>query len=160
MNIFVLDRDPRIAAEMHCDKHVVKMVLETAQLLNNALIKASSKYEPFYKQSHKNHPCSLWASQSKENFDWLCNLGLELCREYTHRYTRVHKCENLIKTAQNSIFTSSFPESKMTDHVLCMPDQYKVIGDPVTSYRNYYLGDKASIAKWTKRKQPDWWIKC
>jgi hypothetical protein len=156
MNIFVLDNDVRLAAQYHIDKHCVKMVLETTQLLNNAMIIGSPAYEPVYKQTHKNHPCSIWASESLDNFEWLAELGLALCKEYTLRYSKIHKCQSIIKGFRMQAKDLVLPKIGLTPYRLCMPDQYKV-ESPVESYRNYYRGDKAYIAKWTKRSQPDWW---
>lgn len=154
MNVFVLDADVVKCAQYHLDKHVVKMILETTQLLNNAAITNVSTYSPIYKQTHKNHPASLWASESRENFEWLSNLGLALCEEYTFRYGKIHKCQPYIVSLKN--LHANIPSKGLTKFVLCMPDQYKA-SDPVQSYRNYYKGDKAYIAKWTKRDVPNWW---
>lgn len=84
MNIFYLDSNPTLCAKYHNDKHVVKMILETAQLLCGVHW-VTGKEAP-YKLSHKNHPCSIWVRSSLENYLWLCELGLELCDEYTYRY--------------------------------------------------------------------------
>lgn len=144
------------AAQAHNDKHCVKMILETTQLLNNAMIVGSMGYDPVYRQTHKNHPCSIWATESINNFIWLLNLGDCLCEEYTFRYGKVHKCKSIIDKFFTQTATLTLPKTSMTPHKLCMPDQYKV-NDPIKSYRNYYRAEKAHIAKWTKRQQPDWW---
>lgn len=154
MNIFVLDENVQSAAQAHNDKHCVKMILETTQLLNNVLAAHKPDYEPVYRVTHKNHPCSLWAAESIENFIWLLNLGDCLCTEYTFRYGKVHKCESIIKSF--FLMTPNLPRVDMTPHTLCMPDEYKV-ADPVESYRNYYRGAKSHIAKWTNRSAPVWW---
>lgn len=156
MNIFVLDTDVKLAAQAHVDKHCVKMILETTQLLNNALIVGSPGYNPVYRQTHKNHPCSIWAAESVANFEWLTSLGLALCEEYTYRYSKIHKCQPIIQQFSSLASTLTLPQVGLTPYKLCMPDQYKV-SDPVESYRNYYRGDKAYIAKWSKREQPKWW---
>jgi hypothetical protein len=157
MNIFVLDADVKKAAQYHVDKHCIKMILETTQLLNNALITYDKSYVPVYRQTHKNHPASIWASQSRENFGWLLNLGLALCEEYTYRYSKTHKCQSILSNFYSDASKLSIPNIGLAPFVKCMPDQYKV-DDPVQSYRNYYKGDKAYIAKWTKRNVPDWWF--
>ena len=130
------------------------MVLETTQLLNNALIKNVIDYNPVYKQTHKSHPASIWASESKENFEWLLNLGFALCKEYTFRYEKIHKCQSIIESFYN--YKDNIPSNGLTPFVKCMPDQYKV-DDPVESYRNYYRNDKAYIANWKNRNIPEWW---
>ena len=158
MNIFVLDSNVDLCAQYHVDKHVVKMILETTQLLNNALIKNSPNYIPVYRQTHKNHPCSIWSSQSFENFEWLNNLGLSLCKEYSFRYGKQHKCQLILEQFDLQSWKHFLPKIGMLPFAKCMPDIYKV-DDPIESYRNYYRGDKAYIAKWTKRDVPDWWNK-
>lgn len=153
MNIFVLDLDVDKCAEYHCDKHVVKMILETTQLLNNALIKNDSAYNPVYKQTHKNHPCSIWASENRANFEWLVNLGLALCSEYTLRYNKTHKCQPIIESFKK--MSSRLPAGNLTEFNKCMPDEYKT-NDVVESYRKYYKGDKVAIAKWKSGSKPYW----
>ena len=146
MNIFILDSDPVLAAQYQCDKHVVKMILETAQILST--IQGGP-----YKPTHKNHPCVLWAAETQANFNWLRLHGLALCQEYTLRYGKKHKCEDIIATAYNCN-----PVVKRTYFVQCMPEQYKC-EDPVQAYRQYYLHEKSKFAKWTKRREPFWWSK-
>ena len=65
MNIFMLHQEPQIAAQYHCDKHVVKMILESAQLLCTALNEAGVPMP--YRVTHKNHPCSIWVRESRAN---------------------------------------------------------------------------------------------
>ena len=135
------------------------MILETTQLLNNALIVNSKSYakNPIYRPTHLNHPCTLWAAKSMRNFDWLLDLGLALCREYTYRYRRAHKCQSIIESFANNIARTQMPDIGLTPFAKCMPDQYKV-NDAVESYRNYYRGDKTRMAKWTGRPVPEWYI--
>jgi hypothetical protein len=156
MNIFVLDKNITRCAEYHVDKHVVKMILESTQLLNNALIANDPSYVPVYRQTHKNHPCSLWSSKSRSNFDWLVDLSLALSEEYTYRYSKIHKCTSIIKQFKKSQSRLQIPDVGLTEFAKCMPDPYKV-DDPIESYRNYYRTDKAYIAKWSKRNIPVWW---
>jgi len=156
MNIFILDIDTNNCAQYHIDKHCVKMILETTQLLNNAAIAHYPGYDPIYRQTHKNHPCSLWVCRSRANFDWLAQLGLALCKEYTFRYGKIHKCQAYIETLAAKTSRLTMPDDGLTQFALCMPEQYRV-ADPVESYRRYYRSDKAYIAKWTKRPEPYWW---
>lgn len=155
MNIFVLDTDPVKAAQMQCDKHVVKMILESAQLLCGIFPDGAP-----YKRTHYNHPCSKWLRESPANYFWLIKHGLALCNEYTYRYNKVHKSSAVIvwceKAAKDYIHFESIKSKELTPFVKCMPDEYKV-EDVVQSYRNYYRGAKKDIAVWTKRNQPDWW---
>ncbi len=156
MNIFALDRDTKVCAQYHVDKHCVKMILETTQLLNNALIIHDKFYQPVYRQTHKNHPASIWVSENKNNFDWLLSLGLNLCSEYTFRYKRQHKCQAILEQFNNLSMKDKLPSGDMTTFRLCMPEAYHT-DDPIKSYRMYYRQDKAYIAKWTNRNVPEWW---
>jgi hypothetical protein len=148
MNIFVLDRNPKLAAEYHCDKHVVKMTLETAQILSTVL---GGPYKP----THKNHPCVKWARESTGNFQWLWSLGMWLGEEYWYRYGgKTHKSAEIISNMRlrSGVCETDGP---MTPFVLAMPEHYK--GDcPVQAYRDYYRGDKFRFATYTYRPTPDW----
>ena len=154
MNIFVLDLDVKKCAEYHNDKHVVKMILESAQLLCGVhhMTESISNQIP-YKLSHKNHPCSIWARESITNYLWLCELGLELCYEYTYRYGRKHKSQEVIEWCV--VNKPNISDKGFTEPPKAMPNQYKV-KSVVESYRNYYLGDKAYFSKWKNRKTPKW----
>lgn len=150
MNIFVLDRDPVEAARQQCDQHVVKMCLETAQMLCTALRHHGVESE--YKSSHINHPCNIWARETRSNFLWLCDHGIELCREYTCRYRKMHKSESVIWTAK--WHSDKVPEGPLTEFAQAMPELYKS-ECAVSAYRNYYRGEKTSFATW-KRNKPEW----
>jgi hypothetical protein len=145
MNIFILDSDPEIAAQMLFDKHVVKMALETAQILSTI---NGGPYRP----THANHPCVKWAGAALGNYNWLFEHGIGICNEYYYRYGKEHKCEEVIHALQYPVVEVS---SGITPFALCMPDEYKC-DDPVIAYRNYYHS-KASFANWTKRPKPEWW---
>jgi len=153
MNIFVLDLEPHLAAQYHADKHVVKMVLETAQILCTVLNKMG--YTTPYRSSHIHHPCVKWAAKSYENYIWLKNLGLELGAEYTYRYGKIHKCFEVIVNLPSPDF-NEFLENEATPFAQAMPDIYKNQEDTVAAYRNYYVGAKKDLLKYTKRKMPGW----
>lgn len=141
MNIFYVDRDPIVASQMLCDRHVVKMALETAQILSTVL---GGPYKP----THKNHPSVLWAAKHTE---WTYEHFQGLLKEYTHRYGKTHACERLNFALD---FTKDEP---WEDPPQCMPDQFKD-DNTVEAYRSYYRGGKAHIAKWNKtRNPPAWW---
>ena len=95
MNIFALSCDPILAAQNHADRHVVKQSLESAQLLSTVFSSLGGKTR--YKPTHKNHPCTLWAGECSGNYEWLVELGLALCDEYTYRYGREHACGAVIR---------------------------------------------------------------
>lgn len=152
MNIFALDSDPKYAAIYHNDRHVVKMTLESLQLLCSAHIMSGD--EAPYRLTHKNHPCSIWTRESTENYDWLSCLFEYLLEEYTFRYQKIHACSRYLE------FSKRIPKlnrKKMTPFVLAMPDEYKT-NDPISSYRKYYYLGKSHLAKWTNREAPYWYI--
>jgi hypothetical protein len=156
MNIFFLDNDVKKCAEYHCDKHVVKMILETAQLLCGAHWATDSPYLVPYKMSHKNHPCSIWTRESLSNYHLLCELGLELCKEYTHRYEKRHKSQDVIEWCM--VHKPNISDIGLTEPAKAMPDEYKT-NSVVESYRNYYVGAKLNFATWKKREKPFWFEK-
>lgn len=151
MNIFYLDKSPNRCAEYHNDKHVVKMILESAQLLCGAHWMTGG--EAPYKLSHKNHPCAIWVRADLNNYMWLCHLGMELCCEYTERYGKIHKTANIIDWCFHN--PPHIPNVEFSHPPLAMPEEYKEACH-VQSYRNYYMGEKRSFCKWTARAEPSW----
>lgn len=154
MNIFVLDQDITRCAQYHCDRHVTKMILESVQMLCTAL--HSKGYETPYKPTHSKHPCVHWVAQSFDNFKWLVELSDALNSEYRFRYDR-HRDHASI-AALDQIRDLEFESRGLTQFAQAMPDEYKVPGDAVSAYRQFYHGEKASFATWTRRREPDWWI--
>ena len=156
MNIFFLDFDTQKCAQYHCDKHVVKMVLETAQLLCGVHhVTPQVTPQVPYKLSHKNHPCAIWTRESLSNYLYLCDLGLELCKEYTYRYGKRHKSQDVIEwciTNKPNIVDTGF-----TAPPKAMPEEYKVY-DVIESYRNYYRGAKKVFCSWKNRDVPEWFL--
>lgn len=154
MNIFILDTDIKKCAQYHCDQHVVKMILESVQLLCTALNKKGIVTP--YKSTHIKHPCVLWVEESYDNFIWLRDLTIELNREYKYRYNKLDDHKSMAILAK--IIDYSFPAIGLTAFPQAMPETYKVKLDPVLAYRQFYLGDKAKFAKWTKRNIPEWFV--
>ena len=154
MNIFVLDLDVKKCAKYHVNRHCTKMIVEYAQLLCGVHHAIEAQYDIPYKLSHKNHPSAIWARECIENYIWLCDLGLELCKEYTYRYEKRHKSLDVIEwaTLNKPKLTS---KGDITSFALAMPDECKV-GNAVESYRTYYMVEKRSIAEWKKREIPEW----
>lgn len=153
MNIFVLDKDPVVAAQMACDKHVVKMILESAQLL-------CSVYDPNtapYRRTHYSHPCSIWVRMSRGNYEWLLQYAYALLNEYKFRYNpkRDHASLKVIDWCKLNAQRLRFPSSELTDFALVVPEEVRT-NNVVESYRSYYKKNKASFAKWTKRNTPTW----
>ena len=177
MNIFFLDRDPRVAAEYHCDKHVVKMILESAQLLSTAhrvldgqmaIAKSKtnrnvkrwslndSREAVLYQAGHINHPSAVWIRSNMDHYRWVHDLLYYLIGEYKYRYNdKYHKCESLQSELLNCPF--NIPIVDWEDPPQAMPDDVKVPGNPVEAYRSYYAKYKADMSKWTRRGEPSWW---
>ena len=156
MNIFFLSWIPKICALYHVDKHVVKMILESCQLLCSAHHITESKYKAPYKLTHKNHPCSIWTRTSLANYNWLIEMSLELCKEYTYRYGKVHKCQAYIEELK--INPPPIEDIGLTTPKLAMPDIYKD-DNPVMAYRQYYFFEKKPLHYWKNRKTPKFIIK-
>jgi hypothetical protein len=157
MNIFFLDENPTLSAKYHVDKHVVKMILETAQLLCGVHHTTDQVTDQVpYKLSHKNHPCAIWARESLSNYLYLCELGLELGKEYTYRYGKRHKSIEVIEWC--IVNKPNIPDIGFTKPAMAMPDEFKV-DSVVESYRNYYMGAKSDLASWKNREKPFWFGK-
>lgn len=180
MNVFYLDHDPDLCAQYHCDKHVVKMIIEYAQLMSTAHRMLDGEEwigrnltgrrirrfwhpdpvmnEHLYKACHYMHPSAVWTRASKANYDWLYSMWASLCEEYTYRYGRTHLSQEKLQyyllfapaNASNDAFTQ--PTPAMSHFPQCI-----VEGDSLTSYRNYYYEAKQSFVKWTGRDVPEWY---
>lgn len=172
MNIFALDYSPVDSAKWQHDKHVVKMLLETAQMLStNALLvpewrkvcDESAVSGRLYNPCYVNHPCTIWARQSLGNFRWLCEHGAALYKEFDFRFGGPHKSYDRVVAPLRALAWDSFDYGsvKMTPFAVAMPNEYKVECDAVQSYRNYYVTEKISpSSKWTGRDRvvdlPSW----
>ncbi len=144
MNIFYLDRDPVKAAKIQYNKHVVKMILESAQMLCTAHHHYDNGHNVPYKKAHYNHPSTIWCRQNAKQYMWLYNHMLALGEEYTKRYKKTHltitKCKEPLKH-----LPMGMPDSTFTEPPQCMPDEYKVKDDSLSAYWNYYEQEKQSI---------------
>ena len=156
MNIFVVDKNPIAAARQLCNRHIVKMPLETAQMLCSAL-QTNDYSDTAYRATHMKHPCTIWTGTTRNNYLWLCRHGLELCREYTRRYSKTHKCQQVIQTCMD--LADKIPKGPLTDFVQAMPSRFKD-SDPITAYRRYYRKGKEYMNKGTgpqwKSSAPAW----
>ena len=172
MNIFVVDSDPIESARSLLDKHVVKMPLETAQMLSTnqrvldgrmihdqgkgrKYVFDDSREDMLYKATMINHPCTIWARQTLGNHRWLCIHGLELCMEYTRRYNRIHACQRIIQWCHENPPRNISQSDKVTPFAQAMPEKYRN-SDAVIAYRNYYIHEKYRIARWKCSKIPSW----
>jgi hypothetical protein len=179
MNIFYLDPHPKTCAEMHLSKHVVKMIIEYAQLMSTAhrvldgteYIDASSgrkikrwrlddsaRESTLHKASHINHPSAIWCRENQANYAWLYCMWLHLLDEYTYRYGKIHACARLkdaLRCHPNKIAIGDFFAPTPA-----MPPEVKVLAenptpgrkyDSLKSYHNYYNVSKRSFATWKGR---------
>ena len=177
MNIFYLDHDTQICAEMHNNKHCVKMILEYAQLLSTAhrvldgvelnCLSDSGRKKKFwtlgdsrdyklYKATHINHPSAVWARKTHQNYIWLSQLLHALCKEYTYRYGKIHKVERDGLLEELYEWPIKIPIGEFTEPTPAMPDDVKVPGDSLASYHNYYNKNKTHLADWKNRPVPQW----
>jgi len=152
MNIFILDLDIAKCVRYHCDQHVVKMILESVQIACTALNERG--FATPYKSTHVKHPCIIWAGASYDNLVWLKKLTYALNDEFKYRYQKDvdHSSISVLRQIENL----KFEAIGMTEFPQAMPDEYKVPGDPVQAYRNFYNGEKLKFARWTRRKKPLW----
>ena len=184
MNIFYLSTNTDECARYHCDKHVVKMILETAQMLSTAhrVLDGDelADEKKLYKKVHANHPSTKWVRESYANYLWAYDLLYSLCKEYTFRYNKYHKVQRsglltMLMIAPNAFGIDHYNSPVFLDsHTappMCMPDQYKPSKElldrkaseyvakhsTVQAYKRYYLGEKLSFAKWTRREAPYWY---
>ena len=189
MNIFFLSKDVKECAEMHNDKHTIKMILEYAQLLSTAhrvldgVETVEQKYVDgslparwrnvkrwklsdnrdnlLYSATHVNHPSAVWVRKSVGNYFWLSNLLVELCKEYTYRYGKVHKCESdgLVQLLHDCV-PDNMNVIAFTEPTPAMPEDCIIPLDSLSSYRNYYNLNKTHLAQWSgkvnSRNQPSW----
>lgn len=188
MNIFYLHRIPKIAAMLHADYHVGKMLMEACQLLATAhLLPDVEGYFQMlpperleldllpYTHTHINHPCAIWVRTSIHNYHWLLQLGLALAEEFRHRFGKPHESERVIKWFQDNEHLSFVPRIAPTKPVLAMPEECQ-LDDEVESYKLYYNEDKQGWwhksklkdgrikakwfpATWTKRDMPTWFVR-
>ena len=159
MNIFVISKIPVIAARMVCDKHIVKMPLESAQMLCSVWHRFGKKNSVPYKEAFKKHPCTLWAGNDASNYEWLYYHALTLCLEFTNRYNKIHSCQKVIESIPDHPTYNSNKDILKLSHPKCMPDIYKH-DCAVKSYREYYIKDKVAkgIAKWQKLNNMPQWV--
>ena len=178
MNIFILDNDPVIAAQEQCDKHVVKMIVESAQMLSTvhrmldgtmerrpsksgAMIQywklSDSREDILYKACHFNHPSTVWTRESWLNYEWHYKHFIALCDEYTYRYGKIHSTDTKLRVALKDM-PNNIPMKDMTQFKLAMSSNPECIfEDAVKSYRAFYHTKQAKFnMAWTKRPQPKW----
>jgi hypothetical protein len=184
MNLFILDKSPVKAARMQCDKHVVKMIVESAQMMSTAhrildgvetkrpsksgkrMVKywelPDAKENVLYKAVHFNHPCTVWTMECIHNYRWHYNHFFALCKEYEYRYEKRHATFDKLELALK-IPPKNIPDiGRMTPFKLAMKSNPECMfpDDPIKSYKMYYKTKKENFKMvWTKRETPAWFLK-
>jgi hypothetical protein len=156
MNIFYIHSDPILAAKDLCDDHVRKMQIESAQML--CTTHWALGHEAPYKRAHFNHPSTKWVRESIQHYRWLVEHGLEVCRQFTSRYGKHHKTQDVLEWCK--LNEPSIPDIGFAPPPQCMPEEYKNI-DTIEAYRTYYIQDKIKIKQlnWNKLNNKPEWIK-
>lgn len=186
MNIFVLDSSPVLAAQYQCDKHVVKMIVESAQMLSTAhrLLDGTQSEESrinksgktrnvkvwrlddseldakLYGVTHRGHPSTLWTMESLSNYIWHYQHFCALCDEYTFRYGKKHKTDEKLRFVLDDA-PQNIKDVPQTRFRLAMKSQPQCINedDPIGSYRAFYQTKQGRFKMvWSKRGRPDWFV--
>ena len=152
MNIFYLHKDPETCAQMHCDQHVVKMILEYAQMLSTAHRVYGGEDERLYKVAHLNHPSTIWARSHTNNYLYLRDLFFYLCFEYTIRYRKIHKTQDRLEDVLFDL-PADIPSGE-SEIPQCMPAEYKH-NNPIVGYRNFYRCYKVRFATYKFTSMPE-----
>ena len=156
MNIFVSSFNAKESAQALDDKRLIKMILETAQILSTNITLAGLREGP-YRITHKNHPSTVWARTSHDNYLWLCGHFVHLCNEYTSRFYKIHKCEQYMDLFYNCSTDLAYPQEGPTTFPNCTV--FKEIKETTKAYRLYlnhkWKNDKRP-PKWTNSTPPEW----
>lgn len=152
MQIFYLDTDPKISAQMLSDKHTCKMGIEATQILCTVL--SQYGYSVPMKPTHHSHPCVKWTASSLSNYQWLMEHAFAIFQEYTNRYGRVHATEGKLKQI---LPNPAIPDVGFTTPPQAMPEEFQM-DSVIQAYRNYYIQVKSKFAKWKLGNIPDWYL--
>lgn len=157
MNLFYLHPDPQHAARMHCDAHVVKMILETAQMLCTAHHIHGTAQPCMYKATHRNHPSTQWVAETGAQYRWAWRLMFYLTHEHMWRYNHriPHKSYRVLRDVLPIPPRPIMWDAEFRPPPQCMPCTYKG-DDTVEAYRRYYIGEKSSFLRYTRREKPEW----
>jgi hypothetical protein len=155
MNIFHLDKNPQLCAKYHCDKHVVKMILETGQMLCTAYQRHYGLKDDLYKPAYPHHPMTKWVGNTLGNYFFTMKLFNHLLDEYNYRYNKWHKSSRINLLLNGKYIKWHNMTGEFTTPPLCMPDEYK-LDDYIQSYKNYYIGEKMYFAKYNYSETPYW----
>ncbi len=153
MNIFILDWNIYKNVQYYGNKHVIKMITESAQILSSAIHLSNTELnENVYKLTHQHHPCVKWVTESLSNWMWLKQLVIELNKEYVYRYNK-----NVNHLAYEKVLTYPIPNLNdigPTPFKIVVKD--KINNNVVDCYRYSYMTNKRHLAIWKKRETPKW----
>ena len=174
MNIFFLSWNFTECATLYCDQHVVKIILEIAQMLytahwtmsepgwNSSAPLTKNGKARGYAKAHPKHPMTLWVGKCRENYMWTVNFGLALVCEHNRRFGTIHSCASHMlwlfsnppmsfsgADSLTAVYaTTGFP-CNVTPPPMCMPVEYHDT-NIVRAYQKYYIGDKLRFARWKR----------
>jgi len=154
VNIFMTSPDPAACAVMMDDRRLIKMVLETAQLLSSAYRLQGMGEQWCYKLTHQNHPCAVWTRDSRANLNWLAAHGIELANEYAYRFGRRHKSLDVILACKQQGSFLSYPETGYRFD--CSGQAVGNVFDNYQACMRAKWQDDGLLARWTKRNPPSW----
>ena len=160
MNIFFLHEMPEISAEMLCDKHIPKMLVETCQMLSTAYQRHMGEHEGLYKPAYPKHPMTIWVGDSRANFDWAFDHAVAISQQFRQRYNKERKSSRILEILADEYQAENvnITDIGFTEPPQCMPDDYKD-ENYIQAYRDYYWYDKQYFAKWNKGiDAPAWWL--
>ena len=178
MNIFAVNDNPHIAAVELCDQHIVKMPIESAQMLSTAhrcldgdrfedrtsngrrytrWIFSDERESVLYKSTMRGHPCTQWVMENLQNYLWLSIHALEMCEEYTRRYDKRHGSQDVIEYLRVN-YPKNMPNAMRSPFAQAMPDYCKR-SNAVDAYQTFYIEEKARFARWSKTCPPSWYEK-
>lgn len=148
MNIFYLDPSPVKSAMAMTNKHVVKMIVESAQLLSTAhhvLDAGDDLPKILYRPTHRNHPSAIWVRETAGNYIWLLNHLEALLNEYANRYNKKpwdHATYNVWRALDLLPRKIPFDLNQTPIKMAITNKDHITPDDGVKSYRTYYLAEK------------------
>ena len=158
MNIFFVDRNPVLAAQSLCDKHIVRLITEAGILLCGVHHRLKFKYPnirpPYLTGPIINGKLVSWLYESLSNYNWCVNYALEIAKEYTKRYNKIHASQKVIEWCKEH--QPDIPDIGLTKMPQIMPTQY-MQNDTIQAYRNSCIQEKTKFAKWKLNNKPNWW---
>ena len=159
MNIFATHSDPFLSSRDLDDKRMIKMILESTQLLCGALRYYGCAHEALYMPTHMNHPCAIWTRACVGNFYWLMEYTQHLCDNYFAYYHKHHACEDIIDIINIESLDYCIPNGIRTPFANCTPYKEEDRRDVHQKYRDYLKAKWQSDVRkptWKLHGKPNW----